>query len=511
MDSSILVQAVTKPKELMTTTLTPTQIKQEVNRLTGEALRSRKRRLVFRMEKAPAFDLTLIRNEVSRLTGKDTSWAGHFLSAPGTEVTIDADVAKQLHRTFADYGGAASLRIEGIPHPGKAAKAATTSTSSYGAPEARSVITARIVSSKTAIAEELMYGVKLSGGLVSQLLAGTAVELPTALAKEVQVALKRFGATSTLTSVAGGAVPSEAEARKNIDAALGKLTESSKEMERIAELEKNRVRSKDKNRLDEILRPNGVPYQPRMLDDLTDIETIRACRERSIPVLLGGYPGCGKTAMTEAAFGEELVTVAGHGDSEVADFIGSYTQQTDGSYKWVDGPLVVAMKEGRPLFVDDCTLIPAPVLARLYPAMDGRNQITVTEHESEIITAKKGFYVLGAHNPGVVGAVLSEALASRFSLHLFVRTDFKLAAKFGIDPRIVRVTTELQEKRAKHVVSWAPEMRELLAYKNLAETLGEKIAVQNLVSIAPREARDDVEEALKRSFKFASPLELGGN
>ncbi len=79
-------------------------------------------------------------------------------------------------------------------------------------------------------------------------------------------------------------------------------------------------------------------------------------RDKRIPVLLYGPPGTGKTAMVEAAF-PDLLTVAGTGDTVVDDFLGSFVPLPDGGYEFVHGPLVVAMREGRPLLVDDATLM----------------------------------------------------------------------------------------------------------------------------------------------------------
>ena len=73
------------------------------------------------------------------------------------------------------------------------------------------------------------------------------------------------------------------------------------------------------------------------------------------------------------------------------------------------------MTEGRVLLIDDATLISPQVLAVAYPAMDGRREIIVKAHKGETITAADGFYVIGGHNPGVHGAVLTEALSSRFA------------------------------------------------------------------------------------------------
>jgi nitric oxide reductase NorQ protein len=57
-----------------------------------------------------------------------------------------------------------------------------------------------------------------------------------------------------------------------------------------------------------------------------------------IPALLYGPPGTGKTSLVEAAFGEEVITVAGDGDTAVSDLVGDYTQRDDGTYEFIYGP-----------------------------------------------------------------------------------------------------------------------------------------------------------------------------
>jgi hypothetical protein len=85
-------------------------------------------------------------------------------------------------------------------------------------------------------------------------------------------------------------------------------------------------------------------------------------------------------------------------------------------------------------FIDDATLISPAVLAVAYPTMNGRREITVKAHKDEVIKAAEGFYVVAGHNPGVHGAILTEALASRFSVQVKVSTDYDLAHAINIDP-----------------------------------------------------------------------------
>jgi hypothetical protein len=259
-----------------------------------------------------------------------------------------------------------------------------------------------------------------------------------------------------------------------------------------------------------IHRAGGQLYHPRELADLPDVEALNRLRDADVPVLLYGPPGTGKTSLVEAAF-PDLITVAGDGDTTVGDLIGEYTQDDAGAYVFQYGPLVTAMTEGRALLIDDATLISPKVLAALYPAMDGRRQIQVKAHKGETIKAEPGFYVVAGHNPGVHGAVLTEALASRFSVQIQIGTDYDLALALRIDARVVRVARHLAHQVELGELGWAPQLRELLSYQKTEAVLGTNAALANLVGIAPVEDRDAVAAAIIKAVgvKKIAPLTLG--
>ncbi|MET9296862.1 AAA family ATPase [Streptomyces sp. NPDC003077] len=258
-----------------------------------------------------------------------------------------------------------------------------------------------------------------------------------------------------------------------------------------------------------IVRPNGQRYHPRALANLPDVEALWRLRQANVPVLLYGPPGTGKTSLIEAAFGD-LITVAGDGDTTVGDLIGEYTQNEQGGYEFVYGPLVIAMQEGRALLLDDATLISPKVLAALYPAMDGRRQIQVKAHKGETITASDGFYVVAGHNPGVHGAVLTEALASRFSVQIQVGSDYDLATALKIHRTAVRIARHIAARQEAGELGWAPQLRELIAFQKITDVLGPDAAFANLVGIAPLEDRDTVAEIVtKATGRPATALALG--
>lgn len=258
-----------------------------------------------------------------------------------------------------------------------------------------------------------------------------------------------------------------------------------------------------------VARPNGQLYHPRLLSGVPDVAALRKLRDAGVAALLYGPPGTGKTSVVEAAFGD-LVTVAGDGDTTVADLVGEYTQTPDGRYLFVHGPLVTAMREGRTLFIDDATLIPPTVLAVVYPAIDGRRQIVVKANGGQTVDAAPGFYVVAGHNPGVHGAVLSDALASRFAVQIQVSTDYDLATALKIDRRAVQVARNLATRAQAGEVGWAPQLRELIAFGRIAAVLGPDAAAGNLIGAAPEPDRETVAAVVRSVFgKAVTPLALG--
>lgn len=248
-------------------------------------------------------------------------------------------------------------------------------------------------------------------------------------------------------------------------------------------------------------RPNGDLYYARKWGENTDVEVLRKAREAGQYVMLYGVPGTGKTAMVEAAFPDELYTILGSGDTEVSDLVGSYVQTPSGSFEWIDGVLVKSAIEGKVLLIDEIGLIDPKVLAVVYGLMDGRKEITITQNpERGTIKAKEGFYVVSATNPNVAGVRLSEALLSRFTIQVEMTTDWSLAKKLGVPQTAVVASQNLAKKMENGETSWSPQMRELLAFRDLAKLFGTKWAVQNLIASSPEIDRPVVADVFTRVF-----------
>jgi hypothetical protein len=248
-------------------------------------------------------------------------------------------------------------------------------------------------------------------------------------------------------------------------------------------------------------RPNGDLYYGRKWGDNTDVEVLRKAREAGQYVMLYGVPGTGKTALVEGAFPDELYTILGSGDTEVADLVGGYVQTPSGSFEWVDGVLTKAAIEGKVLLIDEIGLIDPKVLSVVYGLMDGRKEITITQNpERGTVKAKEGFYVVSATNPNVAGVRLSEALLSRFTIQVEMTTDWSLAKKLGVPQHAVVSAQNLAKKMENGETSWSPQMRELLAFRDLSKLFGTKWAVQNLLASAPEIDRPVASDVFTRVF-----------
>lgn len=248
-------------------------------------------------------------------------------------------------------------------------------------------------------------------------------------------------------------------------------------------------------------RPNGDKYHARKWGEHDDVMVLREARKNQQYILLYGSPGCGKTALVEAAYGEEVLTVLGTGDTELSDFIGGYVQTPTGGFDWVDGPLLKAAEEGRPFFIDEVGLIDPKVMAGVYGLMDGRGEYTVTANpERGTVKAKDGFYVIAATNPNAPGVRLSEALLSRFIVQAEMTTDWSLAKKLGAPQQIVTAAQNLSRRQQSGECGWGPQMRELLAFRDVAKSFGTKFAIANIIAAAPELDRPVVADVLTRVY-----------
>jgi midasin len=111
-------------------------------------------------------------------------------------------------------------------------------------------------------------------------------------------------------------------------------------------------------------------------------------------------------------------------------------------FEWVDGPLIVAMKHGDIILIDELNLAEDSVLERLNSVLEPSRSVTLAEkggNSAEVIVAHPDFRVIATMNPGgdYGKKELSPALSNRFTTIWVPAMDDEAELRAILEARIV--------------------------------------------------------------------------
>ncbi|ANE05468.1 AAA family ATPase [Corynebacterium crudilactis] len=237
-------------------------------------------------------------------------------------------------------------------------------------------------------------------------------------------------------------------------------------------------------------------YKPRTIDSTRDIDVLRNARTHHMTVLLSGAPGTGKTALCEASFGDDLVTISCNEGMVLSDLVGQWmpVAHAPGEFIWQDGPLVTAMLEGRPLLLDDASWLSLEVQANLLPVLDTRRSITVVDRrDGSHIKAADGFMVVLTQNPDI-GLGIIEPIRNRVTFEVHVPADLSTARSLKVDGDFLAIAYRLEEQdrelRQQGGQGWVPPIRTLLEVTQLRAVFGVSFAASQFVAACPVQQQD---------------------
>jgi len=129
-------------------------------------------------------------------------------------------------------------------------------------------------------------------------------------------------------------------------------------------------------------------------------------------------PGIGKTwAAYQTAKKYYALTMTP--ETPASELRGFYMPE-GGEFKWTDGVIIKAMREGSRAVINEVSHAGPDVLAFLHPILESAGTCRITLPTGETVVAAKGFHVVGTDNNAPQD--LPEALASRWNIKLNLET-----------------------------------------------------------------------------------------
>ncbi|GAB4251604.1 MAG: AAA family ATPase [Thermoleophilia bacterium] len=228
-----------------------------------------------------------------------------------------------------------------------------------------------------------------------------------------------------------------------------------------------------------------------------EVELFLRAHELSVPVMLKGPTGSGKTRFLEHMahrLGLPLITVACHEDLTASDLVGRYLF-IGGETVWVDGPLTAAVRSGAICYLDELVEARKDTTVIIHPLADDR-RILPLEKKGELLPAHPDFMLVVSFNPGYQSILKDLKPSTR---QRFIALDFSYPEK-ELEAEIVRTETEIDEKTSFQLVELAHMVR------NLKDHGLEEGASTRLLVYAARLIREGVSPRRAAQVAISAPL-----
>jgi nitric oxide reductase NorQ protein len=202
-----------------------------------------------------------------------------------------------------------------------------------------------------------------------------------------------------------------------------------------------------------------ISKEPFYLPQSKEIEIFEAAHANKLPVLLNGPTGSGKTRLVEHMawrLNRPLYTVACHDDLSANDLTGRYIIKGD-EVKWIDGPLLMAVREGGIAYLDEVVEARKDVTVVIHPLTDHRRYLPV-EKRGKMFHAPDDFMMVISYNPNYQ-SVLKELKPS--TRQRFISINLGWPAE-ELEIRIVCREASVDEQTAEKLVKAANRIRNLI-------------------------------------------------
>jgi len=158
-----------------------------------------------------------------------------------------------------------------------------------------------------------------------------------------------------------------------------------------------------------------------------NIQRILRCLLMDNPVMLEGSPGVGKTSIIEtlgAVTRNKVVRINLSEQTDLSELFGAdlpsvnELNQEKQQFTWMDGPFLLALKQGHWIILDEINLASQSVLEGLNSCFDHRGEIFISELNRKFLINKSQTKIFACQNPYLQGGGrkgLPKSFLNRFS------------------------------------------------------------------------------------------------
>ena len=240
-----------------------------------------------------------------------------------------------------------------------------------------------------------------------------------------------------------------------------------------------------------------VENEPYYLPVNKEIELFEAAYEATLPAMLKGPTGCGKTRFVEYMaykLNRPLITIACHEDLSATDLVGRFLLEGEETV-WHDGPLTKAVREGAICYLDEVVEAREDTVVIIHPLTDDRRRLPI-EKRGTVIEAPPEFMLVVSYNPGYQSVLKDLKQSTR---QRFIGLEFDYPAPEA-ETEIVSKEGDIDEDDAKDLVLIGQKIRNLRGH-GLEEGVSTRLLIYAAQMIAKGISPVDAAEVA-----FVSPI-----